>query len=257
MKPYYEHAGITIYHGDCVGLLGGITVDCIIADPPFNAGKDYGRHTNDTQAEEAYKWWLGTRLGRCAQALRNGGAMWVMNSTDNLAMTINICQSEGLDLQNVVAWVYGNPTPAADRFPKTWRPIMFFRRPGGSVTWHTEADRLRRDTIYCNTARMNGKRQVSDLWPDIPKLVGGYLSQPELVKDAAGFFAHLAQMPEALAERPILLTTNPGDLVLDPFAGSGTTLVAAKRLGRRAIGVEIEERYCEIAAERLAQEVLL
>ena len=158
--------------------------------------------------------------------------------------------------ENMVIWAFGNPTPSSSRLPKTYRPILFMRTRGKPVIWNRKADQVRRDTIYSNTAMMNG-RDLADLWSDIPKLVGGYLSQPEVIKDSSRCFAHLAQMPEALSERPILLTTNEGGLVLDPFAGSGTTLRSAKNLGRRAIGIEIEERYCEIAAKRLEQEVLL
>ena len=259
LKLYYDHGGIAIYHGDCRELAPipghrSIEADCLIADPPFNAGKDYGPGTDDSR--EDYPAWLAETLGAALSHIRKGGAAWVMNDTTHLGLTLGIVEMCNLTLENIAAWAFGNPTPSSSRMPKTWRPIVFARVPGTRKVWNDKADLLRRDTVYCNLSRMDGRRILADLWPDIPKLVGGFLSQAEVMLEN-GRFAHLAQMPIALAERPILLTTNPGDLVLDPFMGSGTSLVAAKKLGRHAIGVEIEERYCELAAKRLAQEVLI
>ena len=252
--PYYDHDGVTIYHGDCLRILPQLpAADCVVADPPFNVGKDYGPGTDDSRAD--YARWLTDRVQVIASATRAGGAVFLMNETDQLLTTLQAVQAAGLRLENLLVWAFGNPTPAATRFPKTWRPIVFARDPGEPVTWNPDGDALRRSTAYCDLSRHTGKRIVGDLWPDIPKLVGGFLAPPELIRDRDGNFAHLAQMPEALAERPILLTTGAGDLVVDPFMGSGTTLRAAKNLGRRAIGIEVEERFCEMAAARLSQEV--
>mgnify|MGYP001570109557 CR=1 FL=1 len=260
MKPYYQDAQVTIYHGDCREVLSALpagSVDCIIADPPFNAGKEYGVGTDDARPWTEYWHWLGEVFVGISAVMRPGAALWAMNETRNLARMQLILEDQAmLEFQNLVVWAFGNPTPAAKRLAKTWRGIIFMRKPGDSNTWNLEADHLRRETLYCNFSRMEGGRTIPDLWPDIPKLVGGYLAQEEVITTRNGAFAHLAQMPQALAERPVLLTTNPGDLVLDPCMGSGTTLRAAKDLGRKAIGIEIEERYCEIAVKRLAQEVL-
>lgn len=185
-----------------------------------------------------------------------GASWWVMNQTDYLAVTQFELERLGLELLNVVVWAYSNPTPSTTRFPKTWRPILLMRKPGGQPTWHVDGDSFRKDTLYMNRSRVTGAGQVGDIWPDIPKLVGGIYAQKELLTMPNGKFTHIAQMPEALAERPICFSTDAGDCVLDPFMGSGTTLAAARKFGRRAIGVEIEERYCEAAAMRLSQMVL-
>ena len=258
MNLYYEHSGIQIYHGDChdISLLNIQNIDCIIADPPFNVGKNYGENTNDNQTKYEYMDWLRFRFMRIIESLRCGGSVWVMNSTDNIFDTYKILESLHLDFQNLIVWPYGNPIPSKNRFAKTWRPILFMRKPHGNFIWNSDSDRIRRDTIYSNTSYMDVNKSVHDVWPDIPKLVGGFLSQKELIKDKNGKFAHIAQMPEALAERSILFSTNKNDLILDPFMGSGTTLYAAKKLGRRAIGIEIEEKYCELAVKRLQQDIL-
>ena len=257
-EPYFRDDSVVIYHGDARDILPVIRqVDCIIADPPFNAGKDYGVGTDDAKPSAEYWAWLREQLVSAAKCLRPGGSLWAMNETRNAArMQLILEDDAGLDFQNLIVWAFGNPTPAAKRAAKTWRAIVFCRTVGEPQVWNLDADRLRRETIYCNFSRMNGRRTVADLWPDIPKLVGGFLAQKEVLLGRDGSFTHLAQMPQALAERPILLTTNLGDIILDPFMGSGTTLRAAKDLGRYAIGIEIEERYCEIAAKRMAQSVM-
>ena len=258
LMPYFQDDAVTIYHGDCREILpslGGI--DCVIADPPFNAGKEYGPGTDDFQSLQSYYEWLRDVFKPIGACLRPGGSLWAMNETRHAARLQVILEDDvGLEFANLVAWAFGNPTPASQRLAKTWRAVMFMRRKGEPLTWNQNADQMRRETLYCNFTRMEGMRTVTDLWPDIPKLVGGFLAQGEVILDKDKKFAHLAQMPKALAERPILLTTNEGDTVLDPFMGSGTTLRAAKDLGRKAIGIEIEERYCEIAAKRMSQSVM-
>ena len=258
MKPYYSHGGITIYHGDCMDVLPAISgVDCVIADPPFNAGKEYGEHTVDDRPIDEYRIWLNERLHGVARSGRAGATYWIMNDSKHIASTQMALEDAGLTLENMVVWAYANPTPSSVRFPKTWRPILFMRKPGMPNKWIPDADRIRKETVYSNFARMDDNRQLADLWPDIPKLVGGFLAQSELLLDKNKKFAHLAQMPQGLAERPIMYSTDLWDLVLDPFMGSGTTLRVAKNLGRRAIGIEIEEKFCEMAANRLSQEAMI
>jgi DNA modification methylase len=99
--------------------------------------------------------------------------------------------------------------------------------------------------------------QLKDRWDDIPFVYAGSISHPEaILKPGSNSKAHPCQMPVKLVGRAIMFSTDAGDLVLDPFLGSGTTTVAAKELGRRWIGIEIEEKYCQIAVERLRQEYL-
>ena len=260
MKPYYEHSGITIYHGDCRDVLPPLEpVDLVMADPPFNAGKEYGDgEHNDAMSREGYLAWLHEWIPLAARKVQHGGTFWLMNDT----RWIGYCQTEldacGLEFQNMVAWAYSNPTPAGKHFPKTWRPILFYS-VGVPTVFASDGQPMVRETLYFNPARIGGGPAFChDLWADIPKLVGGFLAQPEVIIDpTTGKFAHPVQMPEALAMRPITTATAPGAVILDPFMGSGTTLAAAKRLGRKAIGCELSERYCEIAANRLRQEVLL
>ncbi|KKL14396.1 hypothetical protein LCGC14_2516100 [marine sediment metagenome] len=257
MKAYYQDETVTIYHGDCREILPHLPkVDLVLADPPFNAGKVYGNgQHNDSMAKDDYLAWLASFFVLLPIAMTEGATAWVMNDT----RWIGYCQTlldQHLTFLNLIVWTYGNPTPASQRFAKTWRPILLYSK--GEKPKHFESGAYPlspHPQIYWNPSNTIGKL-CHDVWPDIPKLVGGFMAQPEVLREKDGTFSHLAQMPVALAKRPISTASVTGDLILDPFMGSGTTLRAAKDLGRKAIGIEIEEKYCEIAAKRMSQSVM-
>lgn len=226
----------------------------IFADPPFNAGKKYGegKH-NDHMDEETYLCWLERWIAPLSDLLLPGGTFWLMHETEWIGECMHLLRGSGLQQVNLVAWVYTNPTPAGKRYQKTYHPIAVYSK-GQPAIWVSDALPMERETLYFNPARREkGKLFVHDVWADVPKLVGGYLAQPELLRKEDKTFAHLAQMPIRLAERAILTATAPGDLVLDPFAGSGTVLKAAEGLGRRWVGVEQEEEYCALIRSRVGE----
>ncbi len=244
-----------IYHGAFLKRQPGIPfVDLIFADPPFNAGKVYGSGDHsDSLSDYDYKAWLRENIHGMADCLSDGGTLWLMNDTRWIGYCQTVLDDCQLTFLNMVVWVYTNPTPAKRRFSKTWRPILVYSR-GPVRTWNQNAFPMEKPTLYYNPERReHGKPFVHDVWADVPKLVGGFLAQPELIKKESGQFAHLAQMPIALAERAILTATEPGDVVLDPFAGSGTALEAAAKHGRRWIGVEQEADYVEIIKFRMGK----
>ena len=259
MKPYYQDEAVTIYHGDCRDVLPGLArAELVFADPPFNAGKVYasGLH-NDDMSKAEYLCWLSSWIDLLPSAMREGATAWLMNDTRWIGYCQTMLDGTGLTFMNMIAWPYANPTPTRDRFAKTWRPILLYSHGEKPAHFEATAMPLAGQTIYFNPAHVNGEAFCHDLWADTPKLVGGFLARDELIIESkTKRWAHLAQMPEALAHRAILTATLPGALILDPFMGSGTTLRAAKDLGRKAIGIEIEEGYCEIAAKRMAQAVL-
>lgn len=261
LAPYYDHAGMTIYHADCRDILPLLPkVDLVFADPPFNCGKDYGASVDDRKSRDEYLAWLRSFITLLPGAMPDGSTLWLMNDTRWIGYCQVICD-EFFTFQNMVVWAYSNPTqPTTARYAKTWRPILLYSK-GPQPRWFDALAMplARRPQLYWNPSAANSDF-CHDLWVDTPKLVGGYLAQEEVVftKGDDGFpkFAHLAQMPVKLVKRAIAHATREGETTLDPFMGSGTTLRAAKDLGRKAIGIEIEEKYCEIAAKRLSQEVL-
>jgi len=195
VKPYYDHAGITIYHGDCREILPGMPrVDLILTDPPYPNGA--GHFLDGIEAAESIVF----------------------------APAAPVC---------LVFW------------DEITRPVSPFPLVAVHV-WHRS-----------NTNRPDNYESVLCFAADGRKRASRVLSFPVVFPGLTGCHeatGHPTQKPVRLMTRLILM--EPPGTILDPFMGSGTTLRAAKDLGRKAIGIEIEEKYCEIAAKRLAQEVL-
>ncbi len=206
MKPYYEEAGITIYHGDCREILPTLPkVDLVLTDPPY--GISYNRNKKHRGMVPH-----PTVIGDDAP----------------------FDPAHLLIFPRLILWganCYASKLPDS----KTW------------IAWHktlTDNDEGQTSDMELAWANCIGRNRLfTYLW-------AGCYRQGE-----AGDFFHPTQKPRSLMAWCIKLSNAPG-IVLDPYMGSGTTLRAAKDLGRQAIGIEIEERYCEIAAKRLSQEVL-
>lgn len=249
MRPYYEDEAVTLYCGDCRDVLPTLqpgSVTLLWTDPPYGHSNQDG----DLQAARVRDGVRGARV-RPVEAIANDTAE-SMRATVDSALTLALpllradcccccccaggggpsatfawlalrLDEQGYQFCHAVVWdKSGRGDGLGWRFRRNYEFVMVAHRSGGRLAWSDP-----------NVA-------VPNIWRIIP-------TRNEL---------HPTQKPEALVSRFITLTTESGDLVLDPFAGSGTTLLAAKRYGRKAIGVEIEERYCEIAARRLSQGAL-
>lgn len=205
MKPYYDHAGITIYHGDCREILPDLPkVDLVLTDPPYGIGFKYSSY-EDTESS-----WYELMRGAMPLLLACGGVCFVQ-----------ACQIKRL------GWWYGE-------FPPDW-----------IIVWHKGIPGHR------SSIGFNDWEPIL-VWgrPKVP--MHDYFSLPPTPTDCG----HPCPKPIKWATWLVKRGSPGGGTALDPFMGSGTTLRAAKDLGRKAIGIEIEEKYCEIAAKRLGQEVL-
>lgn len=245
MKPYYEHGGITIYHGDALEVMATLeagSVDMIWTDPPYGHGNQDG----DLQSAR-----VGVKGGRQRSAviIANDG-----QDTWEPLMRGFLCEAERVlkaDCCCCCCTGGGGPTPAFARLA-LWldEQLSFFH----AVVWDKSGRgnglgwRYRRNYEFVMVAHRKGGKLA---WSDDARAVPNIVRTRPVPNDL-----HPTTKPVDLSGQFIEWHTAPGDLVLDPFMGSGTTLRAAKDTGRRAIGVEIEERYCEIAAKRLSQEVL-
>ena len=247
MKPYYEHAGITIYHGDCRDVLPEIpagSVDLVLTDPPYghnnnNNGDLIHRResalglrpttqeearpiANDgPEANELVRWMFGeaNRVlmpGCCCCCCGGGGG------PDPQFARWSLWMDEAIGFKHAVVWDKGG-LGMGWHYRRNYELMLVGEKPGAACRWYGGNDQP-------NVVRINGIKPSADDHPT-PK-------------------------PEKLMAHFLNLHSLPGHLVLDPFMGGGTTLVAAKRGGRRAIGVEVDERWCEMAAKRLAQEVM-
>jgi len=241
-----------IHLGDCIDLLKQVpdnSVDLIFADPPYNLqlnGELYRPNqtkvdaVNDAwdkfESKEDYDVFTEAWMRECHRILKNTGSFWVIGTYHNIFRVGTILQNTGFWILNDVVWVKPNPMP---NFKGTR-----FNNAHETLIWATKSKSSSYTFHYHSLKAMNDDLQMrSDWW--IPICQG-----TERIK-VNGQKAHSTQKPAELLLRIILSTSNPNDIVLDPFSGSGTTAAVAKRLGRRFIAFDREEFYVQVAKDRL------
>jgi len=243
MTPYYSDGAVTIYHGSCLDALPELEpVDHVITDPPYSehthskqrsghsltSGHGSPRKIIDRPRDLGFAAMDAATRGFVCGDIARLAARWVVVFSDD--ESTHLWRADltgcGLDYVRTGHWVKLGCTPqfSGDRPAQGAEALTICHRPGRK--------------------RWNGGGSHAVWTFPIVKHIGG-----------VGRY-HTTQKPEALMSELVTLFTDPGETILDPFMGSGTTLVAAKRLGRKAIGIELEEKYCAIAAERLRQGAL-
>ena len=259
--PYYEEPGITIYHGDCREILPSLPpVDLVLTSPPYDELREYeGYSFNFEGTADGIKEKLsdgGVLVWVVGDAVRNGG-----ETLTSFKQAIYF-QSIGLSMHDTMIYEKEGAFIACPNRYNQCFEYMFVFANGKPRTANLIRDRRNK---YPNMEQ-HGTRRQSDgsLKPRLMPPMKEYGARKNIWTYGTGrgksteqYFAHEhpAIFPDDLAKDHVLTWSNPGELVLDTFCGSGTTLKAAKDLGRKAIGIEIAEKYCEIAAKRLRQEV--
>ena len=240
--------------GDCIESMNALpagSIDLVFADPPYNLqlGGDLVRPDNshvdavDNDWDKfasfaAYDKFTRDWLKAARRVLKPDGAIWVIGSYHNIFRVGAAIQDLGFWILNDVVWNKSNPMP---NFKGTR-----LANAHETLIWATRSQDQKRYTFnYDALKTSNDDLQMRSDWL-LPICSG-----PERLKDAAGKKAHPTQKPEALLQRVLLASTNPGDLVLDPFFGTGTTGAAARRLGRRWLGIEREAEYAAAAQARI------
>jgi modification methylase len=242
-----------IIMGDCIETMRGLpakSVDLIFADPPYNLqlGGDLSRPdgshvdavTDDWDKFDsltAYDRFTREWLAEARRILKDNGAIWVIGSYHNIFKVGSAIQDLGYWILNDIVWRKANPMP---NFKGTR-----FTNAHETLIWASTGEKARYTFNYRSMKTLNDEIQMRSDW-EFP-ICGG----PERLK-RDGVKVHPTQKPEALIYRILLACTKPGDVVLDPFFGTGTTGAVAKRLGRRWIGIEREPLYIEAAEERIA-----
>lgn len=244
----------TILKGDCVSkmeTLPAASVDAIFADPPYNLqlGGDLLRPDHSKvdavddawdqfESFQAYDAFTRAWLLAARRVLKPNGTIWVIGSYHNIYRVGAIMQDLGFWMLNDIVWRKANPMPnfRGRRFQNAHETMLWASRSQDSKGYTFNYESLK---------AANDDLQMRSDWL-FPICSGG-----ERLKDEDGRKAHPTQKPEALLARVLLSSTKPGDLVLDPFFGSGTTGAVAKRLGRHFVGIEREDDYIQAATRRI------
>lgn len=252
IKAFYQSRGIdhlesfTIYHGDCRKLLHGIpdnSVDAIFADPPYflsnggisvHSGKqvcvDKGDWDKGGTPEYIYEFnrqWLAL----CRTKLRDDGTIWISGTHHNIHVVMRCLQELGYKVLNTITWQKTDPPPNLS--------CRYFNFSTELIIWARKFEKKPHKFNYETMKLLNGGQQMTDVWR-IPAV--------SLWEKQQG--KHPTQKPLRLLYRIILASTNEGDTVMDPFSGSGTTGIAANLLGRKYIGIEQDEQFCELSIRR-------
>ena len=256
-EPFFLDAahGIRLYLGDALELLPRMkpeSVDLIFADPPYflsnggitcQGGKmvsvDKGMWDRAETFEQVHEF-NRTWLAACRNILKPDGSIFITGTAHNIYSVGYALQTLGYKILNDIAWYKVNPPPNLS--------CRYFVHATETVLWARKSPRGRHTFNYELMRKMGDPtpgKQMQSLWKILP---------PGAREKRYG--KHPTQKPEALLERIVLAASNPGDLVLDPFCGSGTTGVACARHGRGFVGVDMEQAYLDVACRRLADETM-
>ena len=249
-----EARGLWLYHGNCLELLDAIAAkypegrfDCIFADPPYflsnggitcHAGKmvkvDKGAWDKSRGPELNHEFNLEW-LRRCQRVLKPNGTLWV-SGTHHVIFSIGYAMQQlGMKLLNQVTWEKPNPPPHL--------ACRYFTHSTETVLWAAKDAKSKHRFNYPLMRELNGGKQMKDVWR---------FTSPKDAEKTHG--KHPTQKPLALLERLLLASTVEGDLVLDPFMGGGTTVVAASRLGRRGVGIDADAQHAALSVRRVIGE---
>ena len=248
--------------GDCLEQLARLpvdTVDLAFADPPFNIGYEYDVY-QDRKEKAAYLEWTERWLAAVRRVLKPSGSFFVAIGDEYAAEMKIRLDALGLTMRNWIIWHYTFGVNCKRKFNRSHAHIFYYVVDPERFTFNPEQIRVpsARMTTYADRrANLVGKLP-DDTWVLRPQETRDHF-QPDsdtwAVSRVCGTFrertGHPCQMPEAVLERIIRVASNPDDLVLDPFAGSGTTLAVAKRLRRRYLGIELSETYAHAIRDRL------
>ncbi len=252
-----------IYNGNCIDIMKEHiepgTIDLIYADPPFNLSgkglnlknnktggpfyemnKDWDVWTYDDYVNFTYEW-----IKESYRVLKSNGSLYISCTMHNIGEIILASKKIGFKINNILTWYKPNSMPNITKrtFTHSTEYVCWFVK---GPNWKFNYNQIK--NLNEHTTKEGNKKQMKDFidFIKLPILQGN-----ERIKNADGRAAHPTQKPEKLLEIIITASSDEGDIVLDPFIGSGTTAVVAKKLGRRWIGIEINKDYIDMAMKRI------
>jgi site-specific DNA-methyltransferase (adenine-specific) len=254
-----------VHQGDCLDLLARVptgTVSLAFADPPFNIGYDYDAY-DDRRTADDYLAWSRRWIAEIMRVLRDDGTFWLAIGDEYAAeLKVLATRELGLTCRSWVVWYYTFGVNCKQKFSRSHAHLFHFVKDPEKFTFNVDAIRVpsARELVYGDKRANAAGRLPDDTWilrpQDLPE---GFEADSDTwyfprvcgtFKERSGW--HGCQMPEQLLGRIIRACSHEGDLVLDPFGGSGTTVAVAKKLGRSFLGLELSEQYAARIKERLA-----
>ena len=254
-----------VHQGDCLELLARVpagSVHLAFADPPFNIGYDYDTY-DDRRSADDYLTWSRRWMAEIVRVLRPDGTFWLAIGDEYAAeLKVLATRELGLTCRSWVVWYYTFGVNCRQKFSRSHAHIFHFVKDPQAFTFNDEAIRVpsARELVYGDRRANPAGRLPDDTWilrpQDLPE---GFSAGEDswyfprvcgTFKERSGW--HGFQMPEQLLGRIIRATSRAGELVIDPFAGSGTTLAVAKKLGRSFLGCELSAEYAARVQTRLA-----
>jgi DNA modification methylase len=238
-----------IYNQDClIGMqqLDNESIDLIIADPPFNLNKVFDKKLS---LQEYYDWcndWITISINK----LKPTGSIFVMTAQEHVGEMM-YCLGKWSCFRNLIIW-FNSSMPVKNRFCRGYQPILYYVKNERKHFTFNYGIEKRNSKAALPWNRKNKAGSIKDIWDDIPFISGGCMASKEAILERdSKKKVHSAQMPIKLAERMILYCSNIGDIILDPFVGSGTVPLSAKNNERNFIGFETNKKYYNLANERL------
>lgn len=225
------------------------SIDLIFADPPYNIGKNFNGHKDKWATEEDYLYWCYQWLDLCIKKLKPNGSFYVMTATQFMPF-FDIYLRKKLDILSRLIWYYDSSGVQAKKYyGSMYEPILYCVKDKTNYTFNASSILVE--------AKTGSKRKLIDYRKPIPtiynseKVPGNVWEFARVRYRMDEYENHPTQKPIALLERIIKASSNEGDLILDPFAGTFTTSFVAKELGRNSISIEMQDEYIKIGLRRM------
>jgi len=259
LRPYFATPHGALLHGDCIDILPEVldeSVDVVFADPPFNLDKDYGGVFKDLVPEEQYLAWSKQWIDECIRALKPGGSFFLYNLPKwNIPLGAYLSE-QGMTFRHWVAIDIKFGLPIRGRLYPSHYSLLYYTKGERPKTFHN----IRTPIQVCrhcgkDVKDYGGHRDklnpnginLTDVWTDIPPVRHRKFKSEKRVAN---------QLSTKLLWRVLQLSSDPGDVILDPFGGSGTTYDVAEYADRCWLGIELEEHNCQVIKERLTDKEL-
>lgn len=249
----HEHEEHLIYQGDAIEILENEikdkSIDLIFVDPPYNIGKDFNGLKDKWKTDESYLDWCYKWIDLCLKKLKPTGSFYVMTSTQFIPY-FDIYLRDKINILSRIIWSYDSSGVQAKKFyGSMYEPILFCVKDKKKYTFNSDDIKVE--------AKTGAKRKLIDYRKNPPqpynneKVPGNVWEYPRVRYRMDEYENHPTQKPIAMLERIIKASSNPNDVVLDPFSGTFTTSYVAKKLGRKSIGIEINEDFAKIGLRRV------